>query len=377
MMRDLGPFWALLETNFPLGGPRKHLAELVGADVLARLEQAGIVTCLRASETYPCPSAGGDNCPRQVVEHDDGSIVATCANVPANCSDVKLAPQDVEFLAVGPDGLFRAVRKALSLGGRTEELQGLRHAFRVGTFVPEPGTKHPVYFLARACARDYAEAVDALRSRNDNAPFALLLPTDRFVSEELQRQMRTIGIPLLPLSGVLEIDAAGAMVSRSPAEKFLSGIGQRVAGDVAPIVARVRRHDGWTDLTETAYEALIRSADQYDIFANERTRTVVRRNGAQRERAEQVRSFAFRWVRAAAECPTDFDPAAADVGDDDPADAKATFQRARQALDIKHVDSDGKADWTLLKTRHVGKRAVYRFSPDPDTTFALIFIPRL
>ena len=32
-----------------------------------------------------CPSPGGVDCPRRVVRHGDGSIVAVCGNQPAEC----------------------------------------------------------------------------------------------------------------------------------------------------------------------------------------------------------------------------------------------------------------------------------------------------
>lgn len=82
-MRNLSHFWNLLETNFLLGGPRRHLRKLLGSDLVADLERADILRQQHVADFYPCSRLGGDNCPMPIVECDDGTIRATCGNEPA------------------------------------------------------------------------------------------------------------------------------------------------------------------------------------------------------------------------------------------------------------------------------------------------------
>jgi hypothetical protein len=144
MTHDLTTFWQLLETNFPLGGPRRHMREMLGPEVAGALESAGILRRRHVAERYPCPRPGGDGCPRVVIERDDGGIVAVCGNEPAECVDLELAAPDVDVLGVDPEELCEAIGKALQVRPSVAALPGLQGAYRVGTFIPEAGIKHAI-----------------------------------------------------------------------------------------------------------------------------------------------------------------------------------------------------------------------------------------
>ena len=62
--------WQRLETNFPLAGARRHLQCDLGIEIVAVLEQTGILQQRRLADTYPCPGPRGEGCPRQVIEID-------------------------------------------------------------------------------------------------------------------------------------------------------------------------------------------------------------------------------------------------------------------------------------------------------------------
>ena len=194
--------WQRLETNFPLGGARRHLQDGLGIDVVAALEQTGILKQRRLADTYPCPGPRGEGCPRQVIEIN-GEYHAVCGNSPVACADIILAPADIAFLAVDPVSLCRGIASALQIYAIAEAVGMIADAYRVGTFIPEPGIKHPVFFVVRTSARRYAEALDALRSRQEGDPFAVLVPTDRFLTEDVGRPMRRAGVTVLVLAEVI------------------------------------------------------------------------------------------------------------------------------------------------------------------------------
>jgi len=58
---------------------------------------------------FPCPHGGGDGCPRQVLERDDGALEAVCGNVPAECPPLQLKKPQLAVL--------RLDRAALLAGG--------------------------------------------------------------------------------------------------------------------------------------------------------------------------------------------------------------------------------------------------------------------
>lgn len=372
MTRDLTTFWEILETNFPLGGPRRHLRDVLGDALVGALETAGILQHRRVAERFPCPRPGGEGCPRVVIERDDGTIVAVCGNEPAECDDLELLPEDIDVLGVVPEDLCEAIAKALQIRAAVTALPGLRNVFRVGTFVPEAGVKHAIYLAVRCSERDCAEAVDALRTHASGQTFAVLVPTERFLSEELRRQASAAGVTIVPLSDALGVGADSLGALGDPLTIF-SSIGRPTSTiDSAPVVARalVRAAGGtasWRDLDEGGYRDLASAAAAYDVFADELTRTVAKGRGSQRSRASSVQASYFKMIRAAIEAKANFDPG---TRDEDGVSAKQIFQRARQTFDLKNGSS-----WVLFKTDKIDNHAVYRFDPDASASFALVFAP--
>src|SRR5690606_27773441 len=119
----------------------------------------------------------------------------------------------IDVLGVVPEDLCEAIAKALQIRAAVTALPGLRNVFRVGTFVPEAGVKHAIYLAVRCSERDCAEAVDALRTHASGQTFAVLVPTERFLSEELRRQASAAGVTIVPLSDALGVgaDSLGAL----------------------------------------------------------------------------------------------------------------------------------------------------------------------
>lgn len=372
MTRDLTTFWQILETNFPLGGPRRHLRDVLGDALVGALETAGILQHRRVAERFPCPRPGGEGCPRVVIERDDGTIVAVCGSEPAECDDLELLPGEIDVLGVVPEDLCEAIAKALQIRAAVTALPGLRNVFRVGTFVPEAGVKHVIYLAVRCSERDCAEAVDALRTHASGQTFAVLVPTERFLSEEVQRQSSAAGVTIVPLSDALGIDGDSLRALGDPLTIF-SSIGRPASTiGAARVIARalVRAAGGtasWRDLDEGGYRDLVAAVDAYDVFADELTKTVVKGKGTHRTHSTNVKATYFKMIRAATEARANFDP---ERVDDDLASAKQIFQRARQSFDMK----SGKR-WALFKSEMVDNRAAYRFYPDPSVSFALVFAP--
>ena len=377
MSSGLARFWELLETNFPLGGPRRHLIDLLGGKLVGELEAAELLTYQRISDTYPCPRPGGDGCPRQVFEMPDGTYHAVCGNDPRECDDLVLQQEDVEHLGVEPKTLCDSVARALQVRPRFEELDGLRGVFHVGTFIPEAGIKHSVFLAVRCSDSDYSEVLDALRSREERGAFAVLVLTNRFIADDVARQMSSLGIPLLQLDDVIGIDD-GKLTALVDPLTYFQRIGQTGPGTTttAPsVVAQALICDGkgkrtWHDLGERQYQELVAAASKYLIFADELTKTVVKGNAEDRTTKSKVGVAHFRMIRAAADKTAGYFDPAIEGPDEDQVSGKQIFQRARAVFDIKR----GKT-WTLFKSVKVDNHAEYHLNPDESATFALVFLP--
>jgi hypothetical protein len=377
MNSGLARFWDLLETNFPLGGPRRHLIDLLGRELVSELEATKLLPYRRMSETYPCPRPGGDGCPRQVFEMSDGTYHAVCGNDPRECDDLVLRQEDVEHLGVEPKALCDSVARALQVRPRFEEMEGLRDVFRVGTFIPEAGIKHPVFLAVRCSDSDYSEVLDALRSREERGVFAVLVPTDRFIADDVARQMSSLGIPLLQLDDVIGIDN-GKLTALVDPLTYFGRIGQTGPGTTttAPsVVAQALVCDGkgkpsWRNLDEQQYHELVSAADSYDIFADELTKTVVKGDVRDRKSKANVQVGHFRMIRAAANKTAGYFDPAIEAPDEDQVSGKQIFQRARAVFDLKRDRT-----WALFKSVKVDNHAEYHLNPDPGITFSLVFLP--
>ncbi len=370
---DLTRFFQVLETHFPLSGVRSALANRIGSDVACALERAGLLSILRVADTYPCPQPGGEGCPRKIVETESGSCIAVCGNDPAECEEIRLTPKDAELLGVVPERLLEHLRSPLKIGGRVREIEGLAQAYQVGFFIPQPAIKHPIFFTAAASESQYAAMIDALRSRAEGASFAVIIPTDRFVSAEAVRQFRTVGVPIVSLADTIRLSAVGKLEAATNFLDVFATIGRRTAalvGSGADVFADVLTAEGWKHLTEKEYHDLASTVDRHVIFADERARTACKLEGRQHKTTKGIQSSFFRMLRKAAETSGRFDPHVNGLTEEQDS-GKQIFQRARQTIDLKR-----KSEWVLFKTEKVDDHAEYLFRPDADVKFALIFLPK-
>ena len=361
--------WTLLDKHWPLNGPRRHLQGLLGAGVIAALEQVGILRQLRNAYTYPCPMGSLDGCPRTIVEIED-VYHGVCGNGPAECPDIVLTAADIGFLVLNPMGLCRAVASALQIRGTPEAIASLEGIWRVGTFIPEPGVKHPVFLVVRANVRGYTTAFEVLRSRQDGQPLAVLILTDRFLSDELARQMRAVGITVVVLH-----DAIGehdfSLVPLADPLRLFAGLGQRPSRPIfsSDIVAQalVRmagQPPSWIDIDRRQIDELRSATDRYDVFADEGELIVRKRSDVA---VRKVHASYFRIIHAAVSKAGRFDPNI----ESDLDSGKQIFQRARSAFDLKTRSS-----WRIFKSVETDEgHTVYSFAPDADVSFAFIFLP--
>lgn len=375
MMLDLSALWDSVEAGFSLSGPRRVVRELLGVELATALEEMGLLIPGSTAERYPCPSPGGEGCPRVVTRTTDQGFVALCGMTPSECGDMVLSPEDVRVVGLEPEALIEAAGRALQIRTRVEVLPHLCCAYRVGTFIPEPGLRHAVYLLARTSERDYAEAVDVLRVQSAGQTYAILVPTDRFVSDDLRRETSAAGIPLVFLSETLALERRqGFLPLRDPLSVFAS-VGHLVTLDEVPVdvvaeaYVKPRGQGGsWRKLDEVAYSRLLGTLDSYDVFADERARCVSRADASGRNETKGVTPSYFKQIRSVIETRGYYDPV---LADDASPSSKQILQRARQTFDI----ACGKS-WSIFKTRKVENHAVYEFNPDSSVSFAFVFLPK-
>jgi hypothetical protein len=159
--------------------------------------------------------------------------------------------------------------------------------------------------------------------------------------------MRHAGVMVLALAEVIG-QSNGRLAALADPLRLFAGLGQKPApfGRSPEIVAHALVRDAGrpprrVDLDQQRYEDLLATADQFDVFADERDRSV-RKKSAEPRRDVQVSHF--RSIRAAVTKTGYFDP---NVDGPDLASGKQIFQRARAIFDMK----SGKSSWRLAGGR--------------------------
>jgi hypothetical protein len=367
-------WWPQLEEAPSFGGPRRYLHELLGAESVSWLERTGVLRQAGISPSFPCRERGGDHCPRTVV-WIDGGYHAVCGNAPACCRALILDEHDVALLTIDILGLCRIIASALAIRATPESIHELNGVHRVGTVIPEPGIRYPVYLVTRCDAQGYAEALGALVVRQAGAPFSLLIPTARFLTENVERQAAALGLSIIVLADVVAHDGDRLSCSADPVTLF-SSLGQRATNAFAAggeIVAWALVCNGKSpplrqDLDEPAYRALLAEADSFEVFADEQTK-IVHKGPSDARQTSTATASQFESIRLAVRKRGYFDPV-----EDDPqerASAQQIFQRARKLFDPRI----GRGPWRLFKTIEGPEGSLYHFSPDSDASFAFVFLP--
>jgi hypothetical protein len=365
----LTDWWARLEAAPGFGGPRRYVHDLLGVELARVLETGGVLRQVGIARNYPCEERAGDHCPRAVIEID-GAHHAVCGNRPVGCCDLVLTEREAGLLTTNMMSLCRIIGSTLGTRGSPERIRDLSGVHRVGSIIPGPGIRYPVYLVIRSNAQSYTEAFGALVGRQARTPFSMLVPTGRFLTDQIEHEAQTRGVVILTLDDILVL-VDGRFACAVDPETLFSDLGQRPRGSfgAGQTVARALVCNGksqarWQELDEKQYQALLADASSYDVFADEKTKTV-RKKGFIKENIPQ--SY-FRSIEAALCSRAHFDPT---VAGPELVSGKQLFQRARQYFDIK----SGASSWKMFKTVRTEERhSVYAFRPDSDVSFALIFL---
>lgn len=287
---------------------------------------------------------------------------------------IALTTEDVTWVEVDPIRLCRSLAAALAVHPKVEAVSGLADTFRIGTFIPEPGLRYPIFFMTRTRAPGYAEALDALRSRQADGGYAVLVPTERFLPDDAVHRLADRGVPVLVLSDVVGLAEDGMTTVVDPL-RYFGGIGGRspmgphpAAGQIVAraLVREAGKPPSWLDLHQRQLDNLRGAAGHYDVFADQPNRMVAKKGGTI---VRDVALSSFQSIRAALDKRGHFDAA---TEGPDLVSSKQIFQRARAIFDIK----TGRSSWRIFPSIRTDEgHAVYSFAPDAGISFAFIFLP--
>jgi hypothetical protein len=219
-MRKLPRLWRALEALPDLAAERLEWRRLVGDEwpiVEPLFRQTGALV-----DQVWCPSPGGPDCPRQVIQHDNGRVVAVCGDQPRNCDTLSLSLDDIAVLELDVRRLAQALAAPLGLKAAPGWMR-VPDILELGLHQVAARRGVPVVLLWARAPDQAGRAIEFLMHAFDT-PFAVATPTDRFVGAESRARIRQAGGMHVPLSDVLGADDHGTLVSQQAASEIFAPI---------------------------------------------------------------------------------------------------------------------------------------------------------
>ena len=212
-MRIVNQFWQSLEA---VSGQSDILSEWqrnTGEDF--DLSRYFLRPTDRRALVFRCPTPGGEGCPRRVVVHDNGDIVAACANTDWGCDNVSLTESDIIVHTLDRYALSTAVAECLDLQPAFSEIYGHKILFCIGEDIPFPGKRFSVFMILPRNPEGLREAVISLLALMDG-PFIILTPTGRHLEADIASLLARVGAVHLPLVDILGVNGDGLLEALSP-----------------------------------------------------------------------------------------------------------------------------------------------------------------
>jgi hypothetical protein len=224
-MRKLPRLWRALEALPGLAAERLEWCRLVGDEwpiVGPLFRQTGALV-----DRVWCPSPGGPDCPRRVIQQDDDRIVAVCGDQPRNCDTLSLSMDDIAVLELDVRRLAAALAQPLGLSRDPRWVQE-PDVLQLGMHEVAAGLGVPILLLW-ARTPDQADRAIAGLVHSVAGPFALTTPTDRFVGAQAREKIKLAGGIQVPLDDVVGVDHHNRLVGQRPPDAVFARVRDAVA----------------------------------------------------------------------------------------------------------------------------------------------------
>jgi hypothetical protein len=295
-MRTLTRLWPALE-QLPglaasLGTWREDLGDEVDAiaDLLRPTDRRAV--------RFPCPSPGGDGCPRRVVEHGDGTAVAVCGDRPQRCEPIEVCRAELIVHALDTRRLCAAVAAVLRLEEGFQVVRVCWQTWRVGDYVPLSGERFPVY-LSIPDSPDRVHAAAVRLTGIADRPFLMLVPARAQVDPATSELLTRTRSRLSALEDLIAIDADGRWVGQRSSAELLREFRTSVLGEEGPTVPSVRfptpAGARWEEVTIrfiTQHQVHVRVRDEAGAYEHTQMGMASKRNDQPTKQWELLQLFA-------------------------------------------------------------------------------------
>jgi hypothetical protein len=206
-MNKLKRLWEAFEGWPPLRGVRFEIRTQLRSEYVfiePFLSRTG-----ERSETFPCPSPGGNGCPRRVVTALSGHLQAVCGSAPKECGTVDITDDDLVIHEFDWMKFCRFLATGLQLSGTPTKLRGKVGAWDLG-FAEGGAIRRPVFFFTHRDTASLEAMVDHLLASFGRS-WTALTSRRRFVSATIDESLATRDCALLGLESIVQADADGQL----------------------------------------------------------------------------------------------------------------------------------------------------------------------
>jgi hypothetical protein len=230
-MSELSRFWSGLEALPGLAGVRLEWQQVWGDHW--EVGQHFLRASREPAATYPCPSPGGDGCPRGVIVHGEQDIVAVCRARPRGCDDLRLAKADIVVWELDWRRLSAAVATALGLTPLSRPDHVLPQTWRIGWHYLVGGQRVAVCLTIQHDPQGFSAALSRLRAAL-RLPIILASPTAALCRDDSTDLLQRTGICLLALDQCLMWDETAGFTATARVKASLSELAATAAAVSAP-----------------------------------------------------------------------------------------------------------------------------------------------
>ena len=197
-----------------------------------------------------CPSPGGDECPRTVIDLGDGRYRAVCQARPPLCEPLDLSARDIAIFALNRPRLFKDLAAALDSSPRTPKRATRDPIVEIGRHAVAAGVWAPV-FLALPDPRDVLTEGDLRAAGLGHDPAVLLLLSWAAMPPALRGRLQDGGHELLLLPEIIGT-AAGDLAPAQPPAMLL----QRVRTSLQARLTTSKTSPSWPLPPDTCWEQI-------------------------------------------------------------------------------------------------------------------------
>ena len=221
-------FWRALRSIPGAATSRLEWQALLGeawSTVGPLLRPAGTVVA-----RVPCPSAGGDGCPRRVVNHGGGRIVAVCGDPEGQCKSVELTLEDIVVHELDVGRLASSLCRLLNCEPDLRPLPFVGATWSIGWYEPFAGKRFPLSLVLPTTGEEAHSAAVRLVGHLGQR-FILFAPAREPIEPETIEYLRGNRACLLFLEDMLTVGAAGTWQLKCTAEEILRNFRGSVLDD--------------------------------------------------------------------------------------------------------------------------------------------------